>query len=357
MGIMCTPKTFEPTLLPSSSPSTNPPTTGSPTQSPISGDDPSNAFFCGTDEADANENCGDGSRRWCRWGTDEECPEGQGCHVTTECSAAALNYTSRPTEMPTEQPTTPSPTDDLNPGNYYCSDTWKDATFSGDCGLPCPGGSMLDCPPGQFCYGGMAGCTKTHKVGVSTSWCGETFEDASETCGRECPNGEDDECPGTEKCWGDSPCALLDYAREALLAKKAMMWCGSSYRHLVEHCPKPCPSGSSDECGQDEDGKDMECFDMSEEEKACTTRGVGIVEPVDPDNLWCGSSWNNVLENCAKKCPGGTDEECSDPSMVCYDLTGEAQICKTEGFGVKKKADPNKRFCGDSYNHMMEFVS
>lgn len=64
-----------------------------------------------------------------------------------------------------------------------------------------------------------------------------------------------------------------------------------------------------------------------------------------------------VLENCPKKCPEGTDDECED-GMICYDLTGnEPTICKTEGFPVKRKADPNKRFCGDSYNHMMEFVS
>ena len=64
-----------------------------------------------------------------------------------------------------------------------------------------------------------------------------------------------------------------------------------------------------------------------------------------------------VLENCPKKCPEGTNEECGAGEQ-CFDLTGnEPMICKTEGFGVKKKADPTKRFCGDTYNQMMEFVS
>lgn len=31
-------------------------------------------------------------------------------------------------------------------------------------------------------------------------------------------------------------------------------------------------------------------------------------------------------------------------------------VCKTEGFGVKKKGDPHKRWCGDDYNHMMKMV-
>ena len=179
----------------------------------------------------------------------------------------------------------------------------------------------------------------------------------ADTCHQECPNGTDEECPDGETCWGDSPCALLDSKREADEAMKAMLWCATSYKHLVEHCPKPCEGGTDDECGQDEDGNDMFCFSMSEEEQVCNTTGVGVKEPVDSDNLWCGNSWNHVLENCPKKCPDGADEE-RDAGMSCYDLTGnEPMICKTESFGVKKKGDPNQRFCGDTYNQMMEFVS
>ena len=100
----------------------------------------------------------------------------------------------------------------------------------------------------------------------------------------------------------------------------------------------------------------MTCFNMVDEELSCSEPGIGIRDPVDPANLWCGSTWNDVLENCLNKCPEGTDEECSSGD-ICYDLTGNDLICKAEGFGVKKKADPQGRWCGDSYNHMMEFVS
>ena len=56
-------------------------------------------------------------------------------------------------------------------------------------------------------------------------------------------------------------------------------------------------------------------------------------------DLWCGSSWNDVLENCAKNCPEGSDEECG-PGLICYDLTGNDLICETAGVGVKEKGDP-----------------
>ena len=134
---MCDPATFEPTLSPSESPTTAEPTTARPTSSPISAEDVSNTFFCGVDENDANANCS--GRQWCRYGTDEECPEEQQCLVTTQCNATAMNYTSQPTEMPTNVPTTPLPTEDLNPGNRYCADSWRDANYDGECGVPCPG--------------------------------------------------------------------------------------------------------------------------------------------------------------------------------------------------------------------------
>jgi hypothetical protein len=55
------------------------------------------------------------------------------------------------------------------------------------------------------------------------------------------------------------------------------LWCGKNYKDLVENCPKECPGGSDYKCG---DG--MICFDMSTEEMSCNETGVGIKDPVDP---------------------------------------------------------------------------
>lgn len=140
MGNMCTPVTFAPTSTPSSSPTTNEPTTATPSSSPIDAGNIANMYFCGINEQDANTKCS----TWCRYGTDSECPNGQSCYNTTSCNATLMNYTSYPTtatptsSSPTLSPSTPVPTVDLNPNNYYCASEWRDATFDGECGIPCP---------------------------------------------------------------------------------------------------------------------------------------------------------------------------------------------------------------------------
>jgi hypothetical protein len=324
------------------------PSTYGPTSSPISADDEINNYFCGSDLEEANELCG----QWCRDGEDTSCPEGQKCFKDTSCNATELNMTigydeSLISEVPSIAPTTYRPTEDLNPSDYYCFEAWTDSSYDGDCGLPCPGGLNSECPTGQYCYGPIPDCNPIYKVGVSDKWCGSTFEDMASKCSKECPGGSDDECGEGEKCWSDSPCALKKSAIADLEALEGKLWCGKNYKDLVENCPMECPGGSDDEC----DG-DMICFDMSTEEMACNETGVGIKDPVDPLHLWCGSTWNNVLEECPMPCPEGTDEECG-AGMICYDLTGNDKICRTQGIGVKEKGDPNKRWCGSDYNDMM----
>ena len=195
---------------------------------------------------------------------------------------------------------------------------------------------------GLYCYGPQPACTKTHKVGVGTKWCGTTYNDMASKCTTECPNGLDEECPTGEICWGDAPCALLEFDVMDLEASQGKLWCGKSYKDLVENCPAECPSGLDEECGEGQI-----CFNMSEEEQACNETGVGIREPVDSAMLWCGSSWNNVLEECRAGCPEGTDEECAmyGIGMVCYDLTGNDLICEEAGKGVKEKGDPQTVRC------------
>ena len=125
----------------------------------------------------------------------------------------------------------------------------------------------------------------------------------SERCHKPCPDGTDEECPDGENCFADSLCASEGTTAE--IEEKARnsvgkMWCGKSYKDLVENCPKECPNGSDDECGDD-----MICFNMSEEERSCSEAGAGVRVKVDSENLWCGETWLHMLENCPKACPEG----------------------------------------------------
>lgn len=219
IGMSCTPVTPVPTEAPTLTPTSAAPTTYSPTSSPIAATDEANFYFCGSDLNDANALCS----VWCRYGEDSECPEGQTCFLDTSCNATELNFTigwdeSLLSEVPSIAPTTYKPTQDQNPSNYYCFASWTDASYDGDCGVPCPGGQNSECPNGQFCYGPLPLCTPVYKAGVSTKWCGSSFEDMASKCATECPNGTDEECPDGEICWGDSPCALKESALQDLEA-------------------------------------------------------------------------------------------------------------------------------------------
>ncbi len=206
----------------------------------------------------------------------------------------------------------------------------------------------------MFCFQYQADCKEaeieSNRI-KATRWCGKTFDDMSDRCHKACPEGTDEECDAGEKCFADSLCASEGTTADIeakMAASVGKMWCGKSYKHLVENCSKECPNGSDDEC---EDG--MSCFNMSEEEQSCSAAGVGIKEKTDPANLWCGKSWLDMLENCPKPCPEGTDEECGD-GMICYDMSNEAKVCEYMGYGVKERDDPNKRFCGKTFAHMHE---
>lgn len=113
-------------------------------------------------------------------------------------------------------------------------------------------------------------------------------------CSQECPNGTDEECGAGEKCFNGSPCQFD--TSDVPPTDPAMLWCGRSHMHLLENCPKRCEGGSDDECGMDEEGNQMKCFNMQSEETPCATVGVGVKEPTDPANLWCGSNYIQLLE-------------------------------------------------------------
>jgi len=136
----CTPATAIPSSTPSLSPTTIEPTTSQPSNSPISADDTTNMWYCGETLEHASTCLG----KWCRSTYSSDCPESQSCYQTTTCNATLFNYTNAPTTIapttpvPSVEPTTSAPTEDLNPGNYYCGNEWRSADYDGDCGVPCP---------------------------------------------------------------------------------------------------------------------------------------------------------------------------------------------------------------------------
>lgn len=57
------------------------------------------------------------------------------------------------------------------------------------------------------------------------------------------------ECGEGEFCFNESHCQFEN--PEAILAEnEGLLWCARSYKHLVEYCPKQCPGGTNEECGE-----------------------------------------------------------------------------------------------------------
>ncbi|KAL7443369.1 hypothetical protein ACHAXM_008913 [Skeletonema potamos] len=294
--------------------------------------------------------------------SDEACPSGQKCFANqANCKDVGLTFMAWRTDLvnltmalaalPTKEPTTQAPTPPkvLNPNLNFCKHS-----VEGECGKPCPGGFSTECEDGQFCFTNQAECKEAEREKAekaATYWCGKSFDDMANRCPKACPNGTDEECDSGDICFSDSVCAtegsLFEQAAKKAAAENKL-WCASSYKDLVENCPMKCPGGTSEECG---DG--MTCFNMSEEEASCSEEGVGIKAKVDSANLWCGESWIHMLENCPKACPEGTDEECGT-GMTCFDMSTADKVCEQVGYPVKEKDDPEKRFCGKTFQSMHE---
>ena len=157
----------------------------------LSAQDPANMKFCGLTLEDANI-CSTDSH-WCPSGQNTECPHGMHCFENTACNATELNLVDLDSLNLTAYSILDNETDalDSNPSHYYCSDTWRTAEYSGDCGPPCPSGQNSECPDGLFCYGPSPNCVETHKAGVGSKWCGVSYNDMASKCLTECPGGTD----------------------------------------------------------------------------------------------------------------------------------------------------------------------
>jgi hypothetical protein len=166
-----------------------------------------------------------------------------------------------------------------------------------------------------------------------------------------CFLGTDDTCPPGESCFrgvtecGDSklpPLTAVDvglaekaYTEEEIavmldeeIAKErdeeAMLdqdnwWCGTSYSNMLETCTKRC---TTDEDCKPNSWEEGFCFKTTGGPENCSTPGVPVKEPVPEGSRWCGSSWNKMLETCSAKCEA--DEDCPD-GETCWEAPGTCE--------------------------------
>lgn len=192
-----------------------------------------------------------------------------------------------------------------------------------ECYYACPSGKDEECPGGRTCHTWLT-CTQAKVDPALTNVCGTSWGHAAKTCATRCFQGDDAVCPNGESCFG----AVID-------------------------CEGKLPELTAVDVGLEEQSYTIEEIEALLQEEL---QKEGDEEAMaDPTNWWCGTSWSNMLENCEKRCE--TDADCAPNSWTegyCYRTSGGPDNCSTPGVGVKAAAPPGSRWCGTSWNNMLE---
>lgn len=243
-----------------------------------------------------------------------------------------------------------------------------------ECYHACPTGKDDQCPGGKTCHSWLT-CTPSQTNPATYNVCGRNWPHAASTCGTRCFMGSDDSCPQGQTCFGGvADCkdslppltaedvgleeksytgeeikVLLDEEIAKERDEEAMSdmnnwWCGSSWSNMLETCSKKCQT--DDDCKPDA-WTDGYCFKTTGGPDNCSTPGVPVKAAVAPGSRWCGSTWNSMLETCAQKCE--QDEDCPGNQM-CWEAP---DTCQWVGVPVKEASDPLSLWCGLDYDHAM----
>lgn len=190
--------------------------------------------------------------------------------------------------------------------NMFCGSSWAEASTSCEGRQNCPSGQSDECVmPGQECWAftecdtrkghgsqfsamhGVTGGENLQGTGVGAGatggfvdlnkpspdktdhyFCGKGYEDALSKCLTHCPSGSLMECPDGEICFFNTPCdaRLLTKAPSppspttrpttpapvVYASKLNKYFCGYDWTDAQERCEIWCPSGSDDDCPDDQ---------------------------------------------------------------------------------------------------------
>jgi hypothetical protein len=207
-------------------------------------------MFCGASWAEASSSCE--SRQNCPSGQDDECIiAGQQCWAFTECDTRYgdgeqfsdmhgvtggqnLEATGVGAEASGGYVDLSKPSNDPK-DHYFCGKGYEDALSQ--CLTNCPSGSLNDCPDGEICFFNTpcdarmmtkAPSPPSPTVSPTTPapvvyssklnkyYCGLDWNDAQERCEIWCPSGSDDDCPEDQLCFAFSQCHAQDMNGQTL---------------------------------------------------------------------------------------------------------------------------------------------
>jgi len=268
-------------------------------------DDVSNAKFCGSWWASAEQNCS----------VETHCPDGESarCPNQENCFDTGCNV--------------------LNIVKADLGDDWK-ALVTGMVG----GGAGGD---------GVVGKMSPDDPG-RTNFCGLDWGQASVKCTQWCRgNDEPGDCPRGQKCFADTSCyydddlaptmspfATFSPTKSPILRSNPAneRFCGGSWGLATQNCShethcfsdKDCDTDSGHKCYQALPGcnlADMDAVKVNHDPNAPTgpPRPKWMDDTNDLDNVrFCGTDWDDAKLNCSldRHCP---DLICSDPGLMCFE--------------------------------------
>ena len=268
----------------------------------------------------------------------------------------------------------PTPNTMSNPTNNYCGYGWESAVA--ECFHACPSGKDEECPGGRTCHSWL-NCQQATVDPAIYNVCGNNWDHAASTCSTRCFLGGDDTCPSGQSCFGgvtdcennpnlppltaeDVGLVEKSYTQEeiALLLDEEIAkgrdeeqmsnpnnwWCGSSWSNMLETCSKRCQTDEECKVNSWTEGY---CFKTTGGPENCSTPGVPVKEAQPAGSMWCGSSWNNMLETCDKQCT--SDEDCGS-GKTCWSAPN---TCQYIGVPVKETSEVGSLWCGVDYDDAM----
>ena len=286
----------------------------------------------------------------------------------------------RPSEPTTYAPfvlPVPTPNTLPNPNGNYCGYGYESA--NAECFHACPSGKDEECPGGRTCHAWLK-CTPPPVDPAVYNVCGSSWAHASTSCATRCYLGVEGICPEGQTCWGgvvecegneDLPPltavdvgleersytieeikVLLDEEIEKERGEEAMKdpdnwWCGTSWSNMLETCAKRCTTDDDCKMGTNSWDPSGTCYQTTGGAENCAEVGGPAKEPVPEGSRWCGTTWNDMLETCAAKCEA--DEDCGD-GKKCWE---GPDTCMYVGVPVKAKSDPTTLWCGYDYDDAM----
>ena len=329
----------------------------------VSTNGPEDKFFCGWNWDD--EGCQ--SRQHCPSGRSEECDgfeEGQKCFANTECDVKFGHgqwYTGlEPGQKP--RPPKPSPGGTERPvygksedptDHYFCGISIDDAINK--CATHCPSGQSIQCPQGEICFFDVHSCN-VNNMYPPTLWptqiqptespfsgptkiptempipppepldfpsddltdhwfCGESIMHANSECRIHCPTAI--ECPMGQICYFGTSCDARTHTPTPPPTRRPTPPPTQFPTMNPTETMGPTPSPTT---SHQPSSEPTEQIPTGSPTSSPTKRPTYAPMPSLMSSFYCGSDWNDAINNCKKKCPSSDDTECPFDEH-CYSLT------------------------------------